>query len=62
MSTIAFFSDIHANIDAFEAVLADATDLGVSEWYCLGDMVGYGSEGWEIDPLRLHHFMRVCGR
>ena len=44
MSTIALFSDIHANIDAFEAVLADATDLGVSEWYCLGDVVGYGSE------------------
>jgi len=47
MTTIAIFSDVHANIDAFEAVLTDATQLGVTDWYCLGGVVGYGSEPGE---------------
>ena len=34
---IALFSDIHANIEAFRAVIDDATNLGVTKWYCLGD-------------------------
>jgi hypothetical protein len=34
---IALFSDIHANIEAFRSVLDDATNLGVTKWYCLGD-------------------------
>ncbi len=57
MSTIALFSDIHANIDAFEAVLADATKLGVTEWYCLGDMVGYGSEPGECVRIVREKFL-----
>ena len=43
-NSIALFSDIHANIDAFRAVMDDATGLGVTRWYGLGDIVGYGSE------------------
>jgi len=35
-------SDIHANLDAFEAVLADAKSFD-SVW-CLGDLVGYGPD------------------
>ncbi len=33
-------SDIHANLTALEAVLADAPDF--DELWCLGDLVGYG--------------------
>jgi predicted phosphodiesterase len=38
----AVLSDIHGNLDALEAVLADAGACGVEEIYCLGDIVGYG--------------------
>jgi diadenosine tetraphosphatase ApaH/serine/threonine PP2A family protein phosphatase len=39
---ILVISDIHANNDAFEAVLADAGE--VDETWCLGDIVGYGPD------------------
>jgi predicted phosphodiesterase len=35
-------SDIHANLEALNAVLADVADQGISTIYCLGDIVGYG--------------------
>jgi len=38
---IAFFSDIHANLPALEAVLADIDDQKPDFVYCLGDLVGY---------------------
>ena len=41
---IALFGDIHANLEALEAVLADATELGVTEYVCLGDVVGYNAD------------------
>jgi predicted phosphodiesterase len=37
-------SDIHANLAALEAVLADAGQIGYDVVWCLGDMVGYGPE------------------
>ena len=39
---ILVLSDIHANYDALEAVLADAGT--VDETWCLGDIVGYGPD------------------
>ncbi len=39
----AFISDIHANLEALEAVLADIDKKGVDEILCLGDVVGYGA-------------------
>ncbi len=39
---ILVISDIHANYDAFEAVLGDAG--AVDETWCLGDIVGYGPD------------------
>lgn len=49
----ALISDIHSNIEALEAVLADIRDQGVSEIYCLGDLVGYGPNPREvIDEVR----------
>ncbi len=38
----ALISDIHSNIEALEAVFADIRSQGISEVYCLGDLVGYG--------------------
>lgn len=41
---IAIVSDIHANIDALEAVLADIDRTGADEIVCLGDVIGYGPD------------------
>jgi predicted phosphodiesterase len=38
----AILSDIHGNLEALEAVLADVAEQAVEEIYCLGDVVGYG--------------------
>ena len=39
---IAVFSDVHANLHALEAVLAEIDAGGFDEIWCLGDVVGYG--------------------
>ena len=41
---IALLSDVHGNLPAFEAVLADVDSASVEEIWCLGDLVGYGAE------------------
>jgi diadenosine tetraphosphatase ApaH/serine/threonine PP2A family protein phosphatase len=41
---IALLSDVHGNLPAFEAVLADVDAGGVDEIWCLGDLVGYGAQ------------------
>jgi diadenosine tetraphosphatase ApaH/serine/threonine PP2A family protein phosphatase len=38
----AIISDIHGNLEALEAVLADIKAQGIKDIYCLGDVVGYG--------------------
>jgi diadenosine tetraphosphatase ApaH/serine/threonine PP2A family protein phosphatase len=40
----AVLSDIHANRQALETVLAAVDEAGVDEVWCLGDMVGYGAD------------------
>jgi predicted phosphodiesterase len=40
---LAFISDIHANLEALEAVLADSEKQKADEIICLGDIVGYGA-------------------
>ena len=42
MERIAIISDIHGNIPALEAVLADIFDRGIKRIFCLGDMIGKG--------------------
>lgn len=42
---ILVISDIHANLTALEAVLADAGEI--DEVWCLGDLVGYGPDANE---------------
>jgi predicted phosphodiesterase len=47
----AIISDIHANVDALSAVLADITKSGVDQVLCLGDLVGYN--GFPHETLTL---------
>ena len=42
MTRVLVISDVHANITALEAVLADAGN--VDEVWCLGDIAGYGPD------------------
>ncbi len=37
-------SDIHGNVHALDAVLADAAKVGYDAAICLGDLVGYGAD------------------
>lgn len=56
MNRIAIISDIHGNVPALEAVLADIEKRDVSAVYCLGDLIGKGPEGAQaIDLCR-----KVC--
>jgi diadenosine tetraphosphatase ApaH/serine/threonine PP2A family protein phosphatase len=41
---LALLSDIHANIQAFEACLTHASDHGAQQFALLGDLVGYGAD------------------
>ena len=41
---IALLSDVHGNLPAFQAVVADIDSTEVEEVWCLGDLVGYGAE------------------
>jgi predicted phosphodiesterase len=38
----AILSDIHANLEALDAVLEDIRGQGIDTVYCLGDIIGYG--------------------
>ena len=42
--TIALISDIHGNLEALEAVLEDIASKKADRIYCLGDVLGYGSD------------------
>ena len=49
----AILGDIHGNLEALEAVLAKAKELGVSKYACIGDIVGYNANPKEcLDRLR----------
>lgn len=41
---LALLSDIHANIQAFDACLAHASAQGAQQFALLGDLVGYGAD------------------
>lgn len=58
----AIISDIHSNLEAFEAVLADIDANKIDEIYCLGDLVGYGPNPIEcIDRMRqLGSRIKIC--
>lgn len=45
---IALISDVHGNLTALEAVLADIDDRGITRIFNLGDYVGKGPRGREV--------------
>ena len=45
------FSDLHANLQATEAVFEDALRMGFDRAVCLGDLVGYGANPNEVIDL-----------
>jgi len=47
----AVVSDVHANLEALEAVLADIERRGARDKICLGDFVGYGASPNECMTL-----------
>jgi predicted phosphodiesterase len=47
----ALISDIHGNLEALQAVLADIERHGVHDIYCLGDLVCYGPNPCECIDL-----------
>jgi diadenosine tetraphosphatase ApaH/serine/threonine PP2A family protein phosphatase len=49
------FSDIHANLQAFEAVLRSMESRKVERRVCLGDIVGYGASPNECAALAKKH-------
>lgn len=52
----ALISDVHGNLEALEAVLADIRKKEISEIYCLGDIIGYGPNPVEC----IDRIMQVC--
>jgi len=50
---IGLLSDVHANLEALQAVLKSGHQRGVAQWICLGDLVGYGA-----DPLACIQLVR----
>jgi predicted phosphodiesterase len=48
---VAVISDVHSNLQALEAVLADAAEAVIDEVWCLGDIVGYGARPRECLAL-----------
>lgn len=59
---IAIVSDIHSNLEALRAVLADIDRRGIQTVYCLGDIVGYGPDPAEcLDLLSQRVTLSLCG-
>lgn len=62
MRRISLFSDVHANTVALDAVLADVAASGISDVYCLGDLVGYGPDpAGAVERIRSRNIPTVRG-
>ncbi|MBX9790654.1 MAG: metallophosphoesterase family protein [Pirellulales bacterium] len=57
----ALVSDIHSNLEALEAVLADIQQQGITEIYCLGDIIGYGPNPRECIDLVMKFNVCILG-
>jgi diadenosine tetraphosphatase ApaH/serine/threonine PP2A family protein phosphatase len=52
---LALVTDLHANREAVETVMAHAAAQGAGRYAFLGDFVGYGADpGWVVDLVREH--------
>lgn len=58
----AIISDLHANLEAVQAVLTKIDALGVDQVVCLGDVVGYNANPNEcVEIIREREIPTVCG-
>jgi diadenosine tetraphosphatase ApaH/serine/threonine PP2A family protein phosphatase len=57
----AIISDIHGNLEALTAVLADIERRGITTIYCLGDLVGYGPNPIECVEQALNWRLVILG-
>ena len=58
----AIISDIHANVHAFKAVLAEIQEKDVDRIICLGDVIGYGPDPIEcLDLVQEHCALTLLG-
>jgi putative phosphoesterase len=51
LDTVAVITDIHGNLPALHAALAQVEDLGIESVFCGGDLVGYGPHPNEVCAL-----------
>lgn len=59
---IAIISDVHGNYEALNRVLEQIDSMGITEIYCLGDVVGYYSQVNECcDELRIRNVQCTMG-
>lgn len=59
---LGIFSDVHANIEALSAVMEGFRGEEVDEYYCLGDVVGYGASPNECaDIIRQKARITILG-
>ena len=56
---LGILADIHGNVQALTAVLADMARLGVDRMVCLGDHIGYGPEPEEVVRTLIAHEPRI---
>jgi len=62
MMKVAFIADLHSNLEALNSVLADIEKRGISDVYCLGDLVGYGPNPNEVVEIIVEkNIPTVCG-
>ena len=62
MERVTIFGDIHGNLPALEAVLADIGAHDPSPLYCLGDLVGYGTFPNEVtETIREQNIPTIMG-
>jgi predicted phosphodiesterase len=57
----AIISDIHSNLEGLQAVLADIEQQGITEIYCLGDIIGYGPNPRECIDLTMRCNVCILG-
>lgn len=58
----AILGDIHSNLEAFQAVMADAATQGVTKYACVGDLVGYNANPVEcLEAIRALNCVCVRG-
>jgi predicted phosphodiesterase len=59
---LGIFSDIHGNLEALDRAISFMKDKGVTQYICLGDIVGYGANPTEcVERVRELGCLAVAG-